>query len=354
MTTASTELSGLRRSAAPLSQEHDVVLFDIDGVLLLGHSAIPHAAAVLADLRSDGVSAGYLTNNASRSPSAVAEELLAVDIPARASEVTTSALAIAGLMGEELPAGTRVLVVGGPGLREAISDAGLEVVDSAESAPGAVVQGLALDIGWAELSEAALAVRAGAIYFAPNLDATVPRERGLMIGNGSLVAAVVNATGVSPRTAGKPAPGIFTQALQRTGGTTPVVVGDRLDTDIAGARAAGFPALHVLTGVDHARAVLLAAPEQRPSYLGTDLRALLVAHPLPEHEAGWWTCGDAAARATDGTLEVSQDGSELPLDTAQLSLDAYRCLASAAWAAADAGKAIDAAALPRLSIAAPR
>lgn len=346
--------AALLESVAPLAEAHDVALFDIDGVLLLGHSAVPHAAAALTDLSATGVRHGYLTNNASRSPAAVADELQAVGIPARAGEVTTSALAIAGLMSEELPAGSRVLVVGGPGLREAISETGLTVVDSAEDHPAAVVQGLALDIGWPELSEAALAVRAGATYFAPNLDATVPRERGLMIGNGSLVAAVVNATGVTPRTAGKPAPGIFHQALQRVGGRNPVVCGDRLDTDIAGARAAGFPALHVLTGVDRARAVLLAPPDHRPSYLGTDLRALSGPHPAPREEAGWWTCGGSAARSVNGALELRSDGSDLPLESADLTIDDYRCLASAAWSAADAGAPIDSAALPELRISAPR
>lgn len=354
MTSAGGSAPGLLHSAVPLSEAHDVALFDIDGVLLLGHSGVPHAATVLNALGSSGVRTGYLTNNASRSPSAVAGELQAVGIPARGGEVTTSALAIAGLMREELRPGTRVLVVGGPGLREAISDAGLTVVDSAESAPVAVVQGLAFDIGWAELSEAVLAVRAGASYYAPNLDATVPRERGLMIGNGSLVAAVVNATGVTPRTAGKPAPGIFSQALQRVGGGSPVITGDRLDTDIAGARAAGFPALHVLTGVDHARSVLLAAPEQRPSYLGTDLRALMEAHPAPQQEGGWWACGNSAARAADGVLQVSVNRSELPVGGSELPVEAYRCLAAAAWSAADAGAAVDPAALPRLHITPPR
>ena len=172
--------------------------------------------------------------------------------------------------------------------------AGLVVVDSADDAPAAVVQGYAADVGWRQLAEAAYAIEAGAWFVASNLDPTLPTERGFAPGNGSLVAAVRHATGVEPVSAGKPEPTLYRLAAARRGARSPLVVGDRLDTDLAGARAAGWPGLHVLTGVSTARDAVLAAPGERPSYLGADLRSLVVPHPAPVLDDGWWRCRGAA------------------------------------------------------------
>jgi ribonucleotide monophosphatase NagD (HAD superfamily) len=187
----------------------------------------------------------------------------------------TSAIAAAVHLASRHPAGSPVLVVGGAGVREALSSAGLEPVDSAEDRPVAVLQGFAPEVGWPMLAEAAVAIRAGAEWVASNADATLPSPRGPLPGNGSLVEAVATATGRRPQVIGKPQPALFTAALVVSGGTRPLVVGDRLDTDIAGAVAASLPSLLVLTGVSSAADLLAAPADQRPTYIGRDLGVLV-------------------------------------------------------------------------------
>jgi hypothetical protein len=203
------------------------------------------------------------------------------------------------------------------------------------------VQGFSPDVSWRELAEAAYAIQRGARHLVSNLDLTLPNERGLAPGNGSLVGAVVNATGVTPRSAGKPEPAMYRLAVERRGARRPLVVGDRLDTDLGGARAAEYPGLHVLTGVSDARDAVLAAPHERPTYIAADLRGLLEPHPAPTPVAdGWWTCGGRAARVLDGRLE---------LDDRAVDIDLVRAACGAAWAAADAGAPLGADAVPALT-----
>ena len=136
------------------------------------------------------------------------------------------------------------------------------------------MQGHSPETGWAILAEAALAIRAGGLWVAANVDATLPTERGLLPGNGSMVAALRAATDAEPQVAGKPAPTLLLDALARGEFRTPLVVGDRLNTDIAGANAAELPSLMVLTGVNSARDAVYAVPEQRATFIGHDLRSL--------------------------------------------------------------------------------
>jgi len=149
------------------------------------------------------------------------------------------------------------------------------------------VQGHSTETGWAILAEAALAIRAGALWVAANVDATLPTERGLLPGNGAMVAALRSATDAEPQVAGKPAPTLLLDALKRGDFRAPLVVGDRLNTDIAGANAAELPSLMVLTGVNSARDAVYAVPDQRATSIGHDLRALhqgaheLVVGPQP-------------------------------------------------------------------------
>ncbi|GAA4422887.1 HAD hydrolase-like protein [Georgenia halophila] len=353
----------LRESTQPLSQAFDVALMDLDGVCLLGRDPIQHAADAVAAARSAGQRMVFVTNNASREPEVIVDELVAVDIPARAEDITTAAQATATMLADELPAGSVVLAIGGSGLRTALADKGFRVTTSAHDGPAAVVQGLSPDVGWHELSEAAYAIAAGARFVATNLDPTLPRERGMAIGNGSLVAAVTNATGVVPDSAGKPGAVIFHQAAERAGAEKPLVVGDRLDTDLAGARAAGYPGLQVLTGVNDARDVVLAAAGERPSFLAIDLRGLNEAHPAPVSDGGWWACGSAGARYTGGAqpLELRIGDRSVALEAdgpdavpVTVSLDAWRCLAAAAWDAVDDGASLTRGQLPLLEVVAPR
>jgi ribonucleotide monophosphatase NagD (HAD superfamily) len=234
-----------------------------------------------------------------------------------------------------------VLVIGGKGLRTAVEAEGFAVVEGAGDHPEAVIQGYSPDIGWAELAEAAYAINAGAHYFATNLDRTLPTERGMAPGNGSLVAAVVTATGVTPPAAGKPEPGMFLLAAKRAGSQRPLVIGDRLDTDLKGARAAGIPGLLVLTGVSDVKETLTAPPEHRPSYIGADLRSLAETHPTPRQDGNWWHVGEARAHVVEGRLLV--DGGS--------AIDRVRAACCAAWAATDAGEKLLVETLPHLGVA---
>ncbi|WP_163542205.1 HAD-IIA family hydrolase [Occultella kanbiaonis] len=336
MTTGATLLG----SSGPLQNAYDVALLDLDGVVYRGALGVPHAPEAVIGARAAGMRVMYVTNNAARAPQTVADHLTELDIPTGADEVTTAAQAAAALVASEADATTRVLTIGGDGLRQAMLAEGLTVVASADDAPTVVVQGFAPTLGWTDLAEAVYAIRAGADYIASNLDATLPTDRGMAPGNGSLVAAVVHATGVTPRSTGKPQASIFRQAARRSDAERPLVVGDRLDTDIAGARAAGYPGLHVLTGVDQITEVLRAVPGERPTFLAADLRGLAQAHPEPQWREGAWTSGTAAARVDDATLILTRPGGELTLtagsDPTTVSLDEFRAAAAAAWAASDA------------------
>lgn len=340
----------LRQAVSPLHQLHDAALVDLDGVIYRGPEVVAHAPEVVAQARSGGMPIMFVTNNASREPEDVAGQLTRLGVPAAPDEVMTSAQAAGALLAAELPRGSSVLVVGGAGLRTAVSGAGMRIVESAADDPAAVVQGFSPDVGWRQLAEAAYAIQRGAWHLATNLDRTLPNEHGLAPGNGALVGAVVEATGRTPVSAGKPEPGVFRLAADRIGAADPVVVGDRLDTDLAGARAAGYAGLHVFTGVHGVSDVLLAPPEHRPTYIGADLRSLLEPHPEPIRAgSGWWTVHPWAARITRGVLELQ--GPEAL--TRRLPIDLVRAACAASWTAADDGEGPDRAGLDDLTVCAP-
>ncbi|WP_225399031.1 MULTISPECIES: HAD-IIA family hydrolase [Mycolicibacter] len=256
-----------------LADEYDCLLLDLDGTVFRGGQPTDGAVDTLAQVQSRGL---FITNNSSRSPAEVAAHLTELGFNATADDVATSAQLAAHQLAQELPAGSRVLVVGTESLAAEIALVGLQPVRLASDEPAAVVQGLSTEVGWADLAEAALAIRAGALWLTTNVDKTLPSERGLLPGNGSLVAALRTATDTEPRVAGKPGPALFIDALARGEFYAPLVVGDRLDTDIAAANAAALPSLMVLTGVNSARDAVGAVAEQRPIYIGHDLRALQV------------------------------------------------------------------------------
>jgi glycerol-1-phosphatase len=266
--------AALSGSDGALVERYDLMLVDLDGVAYLGDRPIDGAAEALSAARAAGVGLVFVTNNASRPPGVVAEQLSGMGVAAEPVEVMTSSIAAARELAGRLAPGTAVLVVGGEGVRDAVLDAGLRPVFRADQRPAAVLQGFGPEVGWAELAEASVALRAGAEWIATNTDATLPSPRGPLPGNGSLVAALITATGRQPEVIGKPAPALFTAALNAAEGTRPLVVGDRLDTDIAGARAAALPSLMVLTGVSTARDAVYASPPERPDFIGHDLRAL--------------------------------------------------------------------------------
>ena len=197
-----------------------------------------------------------------------------------------------------------------------------------------IPQGAAvLGNGFGGFVAVALAIRHGAFWLATNLDATVPSPRGSLPGNGALVAALRHALGRPPAAAtGKPDPSMHAESVERSGAKAPIVVGDRLDTDIEGATRVGCPSLLVLTGVTTPSALLAAPPQHRPSYLGRDLAALLQPHPAVA------VGDDGAVRC--GTASVRTEGEELVLAGATDVLDGLRALAMASWLAADADRRI--------------
>jgi HAD superfamily hydrolase (TIGR01450 family) len=257
-----------------LQDAHDALLVDLDGVVRLGTQPVAGAAEALYAARAAGLHITFVTNNAAKTPQQVATALRDLGVQADDDDVLTSSTAAAALLAERLPHGSKVLVVGGDGLREPLRDHGLVPVASAEDGPAAVVQGWSPDLTWALLAEGAVAIRRGCPWVATNSDATLPSPRGPLPGNGAMVSAIAIAAGAQPEVVGKPGRALFDAAVRRTGAQHALVIGDRLDTDIAGANAADLNSLLVLTGVSGPDDLLAAPPECRPTYVGKDLSAL--------------------------------------------------------------------------------
>jgi len=311
-------------SEEPLAARYDVCLLDLDGVLYVGPDAVPGAPEALRAARTAGMRAGFVTNNASRTPERVAAHLTRLGIPADADDVVTSGQAAASLVAAEVPPGSPVLVVGGEGLEVALRHRGLRPVSTLAEGPVAVVQGFSPDVGWRLLAEGAHAVRAGLPWIASNLDLTVPTPQGPAPGNGALVGVIAAATGRRPVAAGKPELPLHEEAMRRTGARRPLVVGDRLDTDIEGANRAGVPSLLVLTGVTGPADLLAAGPGLRPTYVSRDLTGLLTSHAPVRHQSPErWSCGG-------WSFSVGPDG--LDLTGRGDVLDAVRVACVAVWA----------------------
>jgi glycerol 3-phosphatase-2 len=334
---------------AAIAQEHDCLLLDLDGTVFRGHEATIGAVDALAAVQARTL---YVTNNASRSPSEVAQHLVELGFAAEPADVVTSAQSAAHLLAEQLPSGSKVLVIGTDALAAEVGNVGLRPVRGWSDDPVAVVQGHSPQTGWSDLAEAALAIRSGALWVAANVDRTLPSERGLLPGNGSMVAALRTATDSEPQVAGKPAPTLLNDALSRGTFERPLVVGDRLDTDIAGANAASLPSLLVLTGVNNAADMVFAIPEERPNFVAPDLRSLdapsetlrNVPHPAWKVDVGptelvvRWTGLDTkdpltVVRATASALWSSGwKGGPRPItagdDTAHLALERWSLLAT--------------------------
>ncbi|MBW5252487.1 HAD-IIA family hydrolase [Streptomyces sp. P01-B04] len=326
-------------SSAALSEAYDTALLDLDGVVYAGGQAIDHAVDALGTARDGGMHLAYVTNNALRTPAAVAEHLTELGVPTESADVITSAQAVARLVADQLPPGARVLVIGGEGLRVALRERGLEPVESADDDPVAVVQGYGgPDLAWGRFAEAAYAINRGLPWFASNTDLTIPSARGIAPGNGAAVEVVRIATGAEPQVAGKPLPPMHRETVLRTGAERPLVVGDRLDTDIEGAFNGEVDSLLVLTGVADAAQLLAAGPEHRPTYVDADLRGLLTGQPEVTRTGATHGCGGWTASVQGEGLALEGDGD---------ALDGLRALCGAAWSHAgdgscglDAGKAL--------------
>ena len=284
----------------PLWTTYDVAMLDLDGVVYVGPEAVPGAPEHLAAARRAGMTLAFVTNNASRPPAAVAEHLRELGVEADDTDVVTSAQATARLLAARLDDGAAVFVIGGRGLEVALAEEGLHPVDRREDGPVAVASGFSADLVWRRVITGAQLVREGLPWVASNTDLTVPTQQGPGPGNGVLVEVVARFAEREPVVAGKPEPPLFEETLRRVGGERPLVVGDRLDTDIEGAVAVGYDSLLVMTGVTDLERLVAAPPESRPTYVAADLGALGRRPELAEvdatgarAEAGPRPCGTA-------------------------------------------------------------
>lgn len=312
-----------------LAEEFDCLLLDLDGTVFRGQQPTEGSVETLASLE---VRTLFVTNNASKGPGDVVKSLVKMGFTAEPDDVVTSAQSAARLLASQMGSGSTVLVVGTEALADEIRHVGLRPVRKFADAPQAVVQGHSPETGWADLAEAALAIRNGALWVAANVDRTLPSELGLLPGNGSMVAALETATDQRPQVAGKPQPPLLLDALARGRFDRPLVIGDRLDTDISGANATGLPSLLVLSGVSTAADMVHADASERPTYLGQDLRALrtdgetlrVAPHPAWRVEVG------ADGASVHSTGEDAGD-----------ELSVVRAVASAVWGSSLDGTAFD-------------
>lgn len=311
----------LASSTRPLCEIYDLAMLDLDGVVYVGAAAVPGAADCLAAAQEAGMALAYVTNNAARNPAEVADHLRRLGMPSvKDGDVVNSAQAVAHLIADAVAPGSEVLVVGGAGLYDALAERGLRGVDQLSDNTAAVVQGFHPDVNWRLLAEGTYAVNAGLPWFASNLDLSVPTARGVAPGNGALVGVIVQATGRRPIVAGKPEVALFAETTERVGGEHPLVVGDRLDTDIEGAGNVGADSLVVLTGVSDLQAVADAEGKQRATYVSPDLRGLVVAHPEIEVGGKSARCAGALVRIEGDSIVVEEPGEEVDRVRAAIEL----------------------------------
>ena len=298
----------LQASDGPLWEHYDVALLDLDGVVYVGPEAVPHAPEHLAAAREAGLHLAYVTNNASRPPGDVGEHLRQLGVDVADEDVVTSAQAAARVLAEKLPEGSAVFVIGGPGLQIALEERGLRPVQSRDERPVAVVSGFWSDLRWQTVITGAILVRDGLPWVACNTDLTVPTPDGPGPGNGALVGVVARFAERDPEVAGKPEPPLFEESLRRVGGSRPLVVGDRLDTDIEGANRVGYDSLLVMTGVTDLAGLVAAEEAVRPSYVAADLGCLGRRQEQPDLADGTASAGPWQASVRDGHLLVERSG----------------------------------------------
>lgn len=322
--------SDLLSSTEPLVQTHDLVMFDLDGVVYISGQAVPGAAEQIAGARAAGSHVAFVTNNAARTPDRVATHLTELGIRADREDVVTSAQAAARVLADRYGEGAVVLVLGAEGLWEAVREAGLapvaagtaEVAEREGDVAVALVTGYGPEVVWKDLMRAATRVRGGLPWIASNADMTIPTDYGIAPGHGVQVTMLRDFTGVEPQIAGKPSRPLLDETVRRVGGERPLMVGDRLDTDIEGATVVEVPSLLVLTGVSGLAELVAARPRERPSYLHTDLRGLHEPHPQVQWAGSVAECGGWRSEVRDNDLQVRGTGS---------TADWWRTVASAAW-----------------------
>ena len=240
------------------------LIIDMDGVLWRGETPLPGLNDLFDRLHTHQMPYMLATNNASKTQAQYVQKFAKFGIDISPDRVMTSSLATAEYLGTIYPAGTRLHVIGQDGIRQAVANAGFELADSEVSA---VVVGLDFQLTYEKLRTAALLINEGAHFIGTNGDLTFPFEKGMAPGNGAILAALSAATGQKPTVIGKPEPIIFELALKHLGALPQetAMLGDRLETDILGAKRANLQTILVLTGVSQATDV--AQSDIRPDWI---------------------------------------------------------------------------------------
>lgn len=253
------------------------LIIDMDGVLWHGDTALPGLVEFFACLRRQNITFILATNNAGKTPEQYVAKLAGIGVEVARDEILTSGQATALYLSGQAANGARVYAIGEDGVTEALTERCFALCGLYEVDAQYVVVGKDAGLTWDKLATATLNIRAGATFIGTNPDATLPTERGITHGNGAVLAALVAATGVNPIIIGKPEPIMYQLAMARLGGTAADTwaLGDRLETDILGARRAGLPSILVMSGVTTPEQ--LAASDYQPDLVFAGLAALTAA-----------------------------------------------------------------------------
>ena len=309
------------KSASPiLAKAYDTALLDLDGVVYIGDDAVPGVIGALNQAHDDyGMTLTCVTNNASRSPQRVAQHLQELGLQVTAEDVVTSAQAGAAELAKLIPQGSKVFVLGSKDLAREVELVGLNPSHDVSQTYDAMIQGYWPDMPFRILEFAASVLRTGVPWIATNMDMTIPTPTGVAPGNGKVITALGETVNRIPTlVAGKPETPLMQQSIDRTNAKRPLVVGDRLDTDIHGANNVGIDSLLVLSGVTTIEEILQAPIELRPTYLAWDASAVLIAHNGVEITDTITTCG--GWKVASGDLLGQGD-----------ALDAVAAIAVAYW-----------------------
>jgi glycerol-1-phosphatase len=260
-------------STEAMARRYGALLVDLDGVVYRGEDVVPTAPATLDRVRELGIKLLFITNNSARTAEEVAARLVKLGVQVTPSEILTSALATAAMLRSEGAAGKRAFVIGEKGIREALRAVNIEILDGQPDEVDLVVVGWDRSADYAKLKTACLLVERGARLIATNPDASYPAPDGLWPGAGAILSVITTTTGATPSIVGKPERPLFQAAAQTTGATRPLVVGDRLDTDVGGAHNMGWDSLLVLTGASTPADLLEAA--HLPTYVAGDISGVL-------------------------------------------------------------------------------
>ncbi len=294
-----------------LATSYDLLMFDLDGVVYIDGHAVEHAAESIAAAREQGVHIAFITNNPSRTPQQVARNLTEMGVSASPEDVVTSAQAAARLLLHDHGPGAPIAVLGAEGLVAAVREAGLDPVEVGDARAVGIVSGYAPQVRWRVIMHAATLIRGGLPWVATNTDLTLPLDDGVAPGHGALVRLISDFAQVTPQVAGKPRRPLLDETRLRVDGDRPLMVGDRLDTDIAGAHEAETDSLLVMTGVSSLADLVQAHPNERPTWIGHDLTALTRPGIRATEQQGAFRAGPWTARA-DGARLVVEGRGETP------------------------------------------